>query len=615
MAPRKKNPSLPSPMPIGNCEVVVEAKNFSFESNQNSLQISLSRNTQIKISVVEDKSGQDCHVLQPSGSAESDDCYFVVVNPKDVDGHGKYLIQETLQMYMKELPAMSYAANTGKKSMFLERCVSNGKYCTLLLKSNSIEGPGEVISAITFQIVAADTQFAEVPLAAVSLIHQHKGIGCLMYKELRKRLQSVGIHTIFCWGDKESEGFWLKQGFVSIGEVDTKGRGRRLPIKANIRRALCFPGGSTLMVSHLNNDTLTNPAEPIKLPFLLKPLENSSPFVAQNQGLRDKSKEPDAYNDRLPLNGSRDLVPLESMDCSKMANDLGLTQIGSDVDVKNCSCSSLGAKKRVWASSCTSLKSKNVKGGHFVDCQLDSKDFILGSDTTNNCCLEKDAIDCRAVNITSVDCGVEEPLSGGKCYRIMLMNIADNAKKSGLTKIIEDLGGTVTSDGSVSTHIITGKVRKTLNFCTALCSGVWIISPNWLKESFRKGRFVDELPFILKDEDYEMKYRTELKDAVLRAKASPRALLKGRNICLADHVQPQLSTLSAIVKSAGGNVIRGVDKANEASKTIFVASEEDMEDALSAVKRGILTFSSEWLMNCIMRQELDLDAPQFAESL
>lgn len=29
--------------------------------------------------------------------------------------------------------------------------------------------------------------------------------------ELRKRLQSVGICTIFCWGDKESEGFWHKQ--------------------------------------------------------------------------------------------------------------------------------------------------------------------------------------------------------------------------------------------------------------------------------------------------------------------------------------------------------------------------------------------------------------------
>lgn len=62
-------------------------------------------------------------------------------------------------------------------------------------------------------------------------------------------------------------------------------------------------------------------------------------------------------------------------------------------------------------------------------------------------------------------------------------------------------------------------------------------------------------------------------------------------------------------------VIRGVDKLNQASKTIFLACEEDMEEALSAVKKGIWTFSSDWFMNCIMKQELDLDAPQFAESL
>ena len=40
-----------------------------------------------------------------------------------------------------------------------------------------------------------------------------------------------------------------------------------------------------------------------------------------------------------------------------------------------------------------------------------------------------------------------------------------------------------------------------------------------------------------------------------------------------------------------------------------------MDEALLAVKSGIRTFSSEWFMNCIMKQELDLDAPQFAESL
>lgn len=40
-----------------------------------------------------------------------------------------------------------------------------------------------------------------------------------------------------------------------------------------------------------------------------------------------------------------------------------------------------------------------------------------------------------------------------------------------IMQIIGDLGGDVTADGSSSTHVVTGKVRKTLNFCSALCSG------------------------------------------------------------------------------------------------------------------------------------------------
>lgn len=35
-----------------------------------------------------------------------------------------------------------------------------------------------------------------------------------MYMELKRRLQSVGVRTIYCWGDEESEGFWLKQASI-----------------------------------------------------------------------------------------------------------------------------------------------------------------------------------------------------------------------------------------------------------------------------------------------------------------------------------------------------------------------------------------------------------------
>lgn len=60
-------------------------------------------------------------------------------------------------------------------------------------------------------------------------------------------------------------------GFSVIGEVDLKGRARRLPIKADIRKALCFPGGSNLMISHFNKDNLHNSAVYLNLKLPLKP--------------------------------------------------------------------------------------------------------------------------------------------------------------------------------------------------------------------------------------------------------------------------------------------------------------------------------------------------------
>ncbi|CBI30067.3 unnamed protein product, partial [Vitis vinifera] len=625
----------------GNCEISIQGK-ATCQSDPNCLLISASKNTKIKVS------GLTLFVCFTSVKAErtsfGDEYFFLLINPKDVCSQSKSLLQEVLNIYKEELPAMNYAANTGKESMFLERCVSNGKYCSLLLLSNFMEGPGKVIAAVTYQIIPADTQYAEIPLTAVSSNFQSKGIGRLLYIELRKRLQNVGIRTIFCWGDKESEGFWLKQGFVSIAEVDTKGRARRLPIRADIRRALCFPGGSTLMVSHLSKDISANFSDAVKKSFSLKPHEKSSSLDVQIQGLGDIGESLDtlkapvqtslktflphvlvkdgfqkdddmldgSFHNHESINVCRDLVPFEEVDCNNMTNDVRLTGVGTDVEA-NCSCSAHGAKKRVWEASLSSLKSKKVKGSHQIGCQLDSNwDIVSGNGKIDNVCFVGCSLGTtRNESLSELSFELQEK---GEGFRIMLMNIADDTKKAHLTKIIKDLGGSVTSDGSACTHVVTGKVRKTLNFCTALCSGAWILSPSWLKESFHEGRFVDESAFILEDAEYLFKYRAEIKSVILRAKARPRALLKGYSVCLAPHVQPAVETLSTIVRFAGGKVIYGLDVV-DASKTIFVACEIDMEEALLAVKKRIWTFSSEWFMNSIMRQELDFEAPQFAESL
>ncbi|XP_060184352.1 uncharacterized protein LOC132614027 [Lycium barbarum] len=646
MAPKKRCSSLSSnPIPIGNCEVVVESGKFASELNENSLTITLSKNSKIKISVVDDGNcSKEAKSPINIGYEENGNYCFVLINPKDDDGKTKSLLQEVLKFYSKELPAMNYAANTGKESQFLERCVSNGKYCTLVLKTKDDIDPGQVIAAITYQIVPADMQFAEVPLAAVKSVYQLKGIGHLIYLELRKRLQHVGVRTILCWGDKESEGFWLKQGFSVIGQVDTKGRARRLPIRADIRKALCFPGGSDLMISHFNKDNLQKSAVYLNLKFPLKPSEEDcqSPVLQEQKDTLSEGNDHSQHRNQATKSTTSNyydcqgLQPGDGAVGSSKHGHMAFKESESQAFLKRCSCSASGSKKRTWETSCTSVKSKKIKGGHQTDCRLHANDTSLESVMRNSSCavskskcqvditpnnsltshfLGKNAEEATAVNLTNEGHCSKGISSRGTNFRIMLMNIADDSKKANLNKIIGDLGGDVTSDGSLSTHVVTGKVRKTLNFCSALCSGAWILSPSWLKESFRIGKFIDEMPFILRDEDYELKYRTELKGAVTRAKTYPQALLKGYDICLAAHVLPPVGTLSAIVKSAGGNVICGLDQVKDESKTIFIACEEDMDEALSAVKKGIWTFSSDWFMNCVMKQELDLGAPQFAESL
>ncbi|PHT54577.1 hypothetical protein CQW23_09039 [Capsicum baccatum] len=463
---------------------------------------------------------------------------------------------DVLNIYSKELPDMNYAANTGKESQFLEKCLLNGKYCTLVLKTKEGIEPGEVIAAITYQIILADTQFAEVPLAAVKSVYQHKG-------------------------------------FSVIGQVDTKGRARRLPIKADIRKALCFPGGSNLMISHFNKDNLHGSAVYLNLKFPLKPsLEDCRSPMCQEQ--RDTLSEGDnlsqSRNQATKTADSnyydwQDFQPGDEAIGSSMHVRIGFNERESQALLKKCSCSASGSKKRTWETSSTSVKSKKIKGGHQTHCDLHAKDTSLES-VTRTCfsavskskCpvditpndhltsqfLEKNAEGATAVNLTYEEHTSRGISSRGTNFSIMLMNVADDNKKANLTKIIGDLGGDVTSDGSLSTHVVTGKVRKTLNFCSALCSAAWILSPSWLKESFRNGKFIDEMPSISRDEDYELKYRSS------EAQLGVQLLSRYSRICRLDLIL----------------VIGGLDQVKDESKTIFIACEEDMDEALSAVKKG-----------------------------
>ncbi|GKV41626.1 hypothetical protein SLEP1_g49132 [Rubroshorea leprosula] len=135
MAP-KKTPAPPPPNSIGHSEVLLEASKFVCEFNPNSLQISISKNTKIRISGasfmpfifhrddMNGKSGNDFQLskFEKKERPSNEDGYvFLLVNPKEDDSCTKSYLQ--------------------------------------------------VIAAVTYQILSADTLHAEIPLAAVSSTH------------------------------------------------------------------------------------------------------------------------------------------------------------------------------------------------------------------------------------------------------------------------------------------------------------------------------------------------------------------------------------------------------------------------------------------------------------
>nr|XP_024374624.1 uncharacterized protein LOC112281876 isoform X2 [Physcomitrium patens] len=847
---------------------------------------------------------------------------FQVINPKSPDSADYSLLEIATMLYKKELPAMSFAAGTGKESDFLRNCTTSGKYCTLLMKKPGVF-PADtevIVGAITYQILPTNTQYAEIPLAAVDQIYQRQGFGKLLVKELARRLADVGVLTLFCWGDQESGHFWNKMGFVKIAAVDPQGKPQKLRLKNEIRKAMSLPGNSALMVCNLHaasadampvsfgeitphrnsdkinanhmietetktktasdrtqmevqqspiacsevsdpyslGDTLpkvplssdvtsqqaaslpcssefnsaecqvksyskgssckvsvmtdhvsdckfsslkfsrtlrftgcdiveasekgtcentpvlpsdklavtqehkspgfifvnpttetnekilsTSPSNPVlhrndKLREPLRNVENTSAYnsvpLAQHQSsdatpevcldqenddlVKEKVLETEPPKSRLkrprakPLTSKkigRKSVRRESSDSptridpvlempepsaseptlssspvKKAVRQSMRRQSGGDParvnpvietlqasapkpssnpppakkaarqsvrrqsngipggvnpvnglpepSVRQSSSEQLSAAQNTEiVNDCSGLNHESVsdtRDARSVDCLRSATDDCVtpvGADDrrlkSTSKKQDKDVtirkrLSSRPVNIPEVRVGLPLALGYAKdsatCSTpvVFLANMPNDPKKRALIQLVEKLGGKVTSDGGQCTHVIASEVRRTLNFCTALCRGAWVVTPEWLKSSNKHKSFVDEKEYLLRDKEYESKYKAPLTNAIQIAQHKSCSLFAGFYIYPTPHVQPPLDTIVKLSEAAGGKVLKSLDEAlqqNYVSHSIVLGGEEDKSEVENAAKAGLRTFTGEWFMQAIVKQKIDLD--------
>lgn len=180
------------------------------------------------------------------------------------------------------------------------------------------------------------------------------------------------------------------------------------------------------------------------------------------------------------------------------------------------------------------------------------------------------------------------------------------------------LGGEVAESVQKCTHLIASKVTRTVKFLTAVSVVRHIVTPEWLEESFKCQKFIDEQSYLLRDAEAEVLFSFSLEESLKRARMAP--LFKAKYFYITPGICPSLSTMKAIVECAGGKVLprqpsfrKLVEhKHNKSlSEIIVISCENDLHLCREYFARGIDVHNAEFVLTGVLTQTLDYDSYKF----
>ncbi|XP_041848881.1 PAX-interacting protein 1 [Melanotaenia boesemani] len=186
------------------------------------------------------------------------------------------------------------------------------------------------------------------------------------------------------------------------------------------------------------------------------------------------------------------------------------------------------------------------------------------------------------------------------------------------TKRLLALGGEVADSSQKATHLLATKVTRTVKFLTAMSVVKHIVSPEWLEESWRSQKFVDEQRYTLRDAEAEVLFSFSLEESLKRAHTAP--LFKGKYFYLTPGMCPSLSTMKAILESAGGKLLAKQPsyrkimehKQNKnLPEIILISCDNDLHLCREYFLKNIDVHNAEFILTGILTQKLDYDSYRF----
>uniref|UniRef100_A0A4W4DRW1 PAX-interacting protein 1 n=1 Tax=Electrophorus electricus TaxID=8005 RepID=A0A4W4DRW1_ELEEL len=183
------------------------------------------------------------------------------------------------------------------------------------------------------------------------------------------------------------------------------------------------------------------------------------------------------------------------------------------------------------------------------------------------------------------------------------------------TKKLYELGGEVADSAQKCTHLVASKVTRTVKFLTAISVVKHIVTPEWLQESWKSQKFVDEQNYMLHDAEAEVLFDFSLEESLKRAHATP--LFKGKYFYITPGICPGLGTMKAIVESAGGKLLpkqpsfRKImeHKQNKnLPEIVLISCDNDLHLCREYFLKSIDVHNAEFILTGVLTQTLDYES-------
>ncbi|KAL3634615.1 hypothetical protein CASFOL_021669 [Castilleja foliolosa] len=183
-------------------------------------------------------------------------------------------------------------------------------------------------------------------------------------------------------------------------------------------------------------------------------------------------------------------------------------------------------------------------------------------------------------------------------------------------KILTKLGGAVATFMSDATHFVAEEFVRTRNMLEAIASGKPVVTRLWLESCGQASCLIDEKNYIFRDSKKEKEFGFCLPDSLSRACQHP--ILQGQKVFVTPNTKPGKEIIAKLVKAVHGLVIERVGRSIFNDKTLpddllVLSCEEDYDVCVPFLEKGGAIYSSELLLNGIVKQKLEFERHRIFE--